>query len=361
MCLNCEPFKANMNVESMKETLKVLDKQLANFRALVEGQNREVEGVSMELALGFSEVFEALKKIASGDPSVRLPEDSDLELVNKLKHMVNMTAEELGEIVDLSHEFAIGLAEHFDALHKVSTGDLTARVSGTSQVKLLESLKEVTNEMIGSVSTEITERKRTERELEESFSLLSSTLESTADGILVVDREGKITSLNNKFLHMWRIPESIIASGVDNKALSFVLEQLKDPEGFISKVEELYAKPEAESYDILEFKDGRFFERYSQPQLMRGKVVGRVWSFRDVTEAKRAEERLQKMNECFLNFGANPTENINLLTKLSGELLGATSALYNRLQGGLLCSLGQWNTPSDYDRRTSRKDTSVMM
>ena len=93
---------------------------------------------------------------------MRIPEASELESIAELKHMVNLTAENLGEIVDLSHEFAMGLAEHFNALHRVSEGDLTARVSADSQVELLESLKKVTNEMIEHVSTEIRERKRAE-------------------------------------------------------------------------------------------------------------------------------------------------------------------------------------------------------
>ncbi|MDD5472513.1 MAG: PAS domain S-box protein [Candidatus Methanoperedens sp.] len=69
----------------------------------------------------------------------------------------------------------------------------------------------------------------------------------------------------------------------------------------------------------------------------------------DITERKRAEERLSKLNGCFLNFGPEPLENINRLTALFGELMGATCALYNRLDNGMLCSWGQWNTPQDYN------------
>jgi diguanylate cyclase (GGDEF)-like protein/PAS domain S-box-containing protein len=128
------------------------------------------------------------------------------------------------------------------------------------------------------------------------ISLLNSTIESTADGILVVNKQGKIVSFNQRFVEMWHIPQQIIESCDDNQVLSFVLDQLKDPEGFIKRVRELYGNPEAESFDELNFKDGRVFERYSQPQRIGETVVGRVWSFRDVTERKRMEEELKALS-----------------------------------------------------------------
>lgn len=125
---------------------------------------------------------------------------------------------------------------------------------------------------------------------EAGLSLLAATLESTADGILVVDATGKITSFNRKFAEMWRIPEEIMKSGSDDAALEHVLAQLAHPEEFIAKVVELYRQPDAHSFDVLEFVDGRVFERYSQPQRVDGVAVGRVWSFRDVTERRRLDE-----------------------------------------------------------------------
>ena len=139
------------------------------------------------------------------------------------------------------------------------------------------------------------ERKRAEDELKDNLPLLRATLESTTDGILVIDRAGKIVSFNGRFVEMWHIPESIVETRDDDQVLAFVLDQLKDPEGFLSKVRELYDQPDAESYDVLEFKDGRVFDRYSQPQWEEKAIVGRVWSFRDVTERKRAEEALADM------------------------------------------------------------------
>ena len=91
---------------------------------------------------------------------------------------------------------------------------------------------------------------------------------------------------------MWRIPEDVLATMEDETALKFVLNQLRKPDDFVNKVKHLYSDPEAITSDLLEFIDGRFFERYSQPQKIGGKTVGRVWSFRDVTERKKAETEI---------------------------------------------------------------------
>src|SRR4030043_1968636 len=528
MCLDCVIFEANMDVGAMKDTLQIVDKQFKEFRSAITARDEELEDMDMELALGLSEAFEGLNKVASGDPRSRISEVSKNELIAKLKQNVNKTAEGIEAVVNQSHEFAIGLAEHFDVLNRVSKGDLGARISDNSQDELLKALGRITNHMIENVSKEITERKqaetnlkkekdfsdsvinslpgifsfidendhflrwnqnletfsgytveeileknpldffieeeknliaeriqeafikgqsiqkahlvskdgsktpylftarrfisgkqrylvgtgvditerkkgeeilrekeerehlilrslpmafynvqfvnnasqlwvrekidrisgfsssaftedqnfwtskihpderelasqkyqtiyengsvaieyrwqcadgmyhwfydqavlirdekgnpkeiigtwrdiserkRAEKELKQTLSLVRATLESTADGILVVDKEGRIESFNQRFLDMWRIPETIIDLRDDDKTLSFVIKQLTNPEEFLAKVKQLYAQPSDESYDILEFKDGRIFERYSKPQKIGEKNVGRV-------------------------------------------------------------------------------------
>ena len=99
----------NINAASIKETLKIVDKQFKEFRRIVQDRDEELESTGLELAISLSEVFEALKQIASGNPAVKISDESNIELISKLKHMVNMTAEEIKEIIDLSHEFAICL------------------------------------------------------------------------------------------------------------------------------------------------------------------------------------------------------------------------------------------------------------
>ena len=163
-------------------------------------------------------------------------------------------------------------------------------------------------------------RRRRTPEPAHALSLLEATLESTRDGILVVDRNGRITLLNQQFLRMWRIPPEVTDGGDDDRALRFAMDQLKDPEGFVGKVQELYADPSADSFDVLHFKDGRVFERTSKPQMIGEEPVGRVWSFRDVTERTRLDDLKD-----------------NLLTAVSHELRTPLTAIV-----GFSSTLKRW-------------------
>lgn len=144
---------------------------------------------------------------------------------------------------------------------------------------------------------DITDRRTAIEEAEKSVSLLQATLESTADGILVVDRSMRIISWNEQFRRMWNVPLPVIEAEDDQQAVKHVLDQLIDPGSFQRKITELYERPEASSFDTIEFKDGRVFERYSRPQFIGTEITGRVWSFRDISERVRMEEEKTRMGE----------------------------------------------------------------
>jgi PAS domain S-box-containing protein len=161
-------------------------------------------------------------------------------------------------------------------------------------------IRDEDNEMVAVVSAarDITVRKKTEEKLIKSEEILRSTIESIVEGILVVNETGQITHYNSKFISMWHIPQELADEKDDQNLINFVLDQLNDPEAFQSKVRQLYSS-RSEDFNTLKFKDGRIFERNSNPLVINGEITGRVWCFRDITERIKNEELLKESEERF--------------------------------------------------------------
>jgi PAS domain-containing protein len=133
------------------------------------------------------------------------------------------------------------------------------------------------------VALDITRQKRSERELQKSFSLLRATLDSAAEGILVVDERGKISNFNESFVQMWRVPEEIAATRDEDRLLAFLLDSVEDSGDFAKKVMGLHSKRDLETSGAVKLRDGRILQRFSRPQKVDGRTVGTVLSFQEAS------------------------------------------------------------------------------
>lgn len=321
ICLYCEVFKANMEVEALEETLALVAKQVQELKGRVEESDRELRDINLELAIGLSEVYEALKEISSGNPYVRIPETSDLELISKLKSMVNLTAVNIAEIIDLSHEFAIGLAEHFDVLHRVSQGDLTARVLGTSSVELLELLKKMTNETIESVDRGISERRKAEealRESEEKYRLIVNQIPEVvfkgyADwSVDFFDRKIEmITGYYKEDFDSRRLKwnDLIVPEDVSCLKTAFI-EALKSTKSLVREYR-IHTKTGERRW--IQIRSQIFCD-------MQGKIEYVSGVLFDITEIKEAEKILKESEEKYRLLMNNASDAI-VLTDIDGHLL----------------------------------------
>jgi diguanylate cyclase (GGDEF)-like protein/PAS domain S-box-containing protein len=144
------------------------------------------------------------------------------------------------------------------------------------------------------ICRDIRERKRADREILQAVTLMQSTLESTADGILVIGTGGRILSYNQRFVDMLRIPQNVMDGGDNQRVLQYMVEQVADPAELTRTFAVLDAQPQAESFDLIQFRDGRRFERYSIGKRIEDTETIRVWSFRDVTARYAAEAALRE-------------------------------------------------------------------
>ncbi|WP_419659596.1 two component system sensor histidine kinase [Desulfosarcina variabilis str. Montpellier] len=188
---------------------------------------------------------------------------------------------------------------------------LKAAIQGSAEVVVLagafnrmteqlQAMLDAEAERAGKLAHEVQNRLKAEEALQESRSILTATLESTHDGVLVVSEGGKVTHHNSRFAEIWSIPENLLKTKNDEDLIAYVLSMLVEPEQFTAKVQELYESSER-SEDLLNLKDGRILERHSYPLMQGRRKTGRAWFFRDITKRRLAAEALNKERDRIAN------------------------------------------------------------
>ena len=172
---------------------------------------------------------------------------------------------------------------------------------------------------------DITARKRGEEELEQSLSVLRATFEATPSSIMVVDLNGRLLNYNQRVVNMWGIPQELLMDRDERKIVTFMLEQVEDRESFLATIKGAYAQPEVESFDVVRLTDGRVIERYSKPQRVAGKTVGKVWAFLDATERVRSEERIRASEEKYRTL-FEESKDVVFISTPSGRFLDINQA-----------------------------------
>jgi PAS domain S-box-containing protein len=148
-----------------------------------------------------------------------------------------------------------------------------------------------------NLTIQIAEREAAEEQLRRKNAFLEAQANSTVDGILVVDGNGRKILQNRRFKEIFQLPKQIAADDNDNAALDFVVKKTKNPAAFLRKVEYLYHHRDEVSRDEIEFLEGMVLDRYSAPVVGDDeKYYGRIWVFRDITERKRNEEVVRRLS-----------------------------------------------------------------
>lgn len=275
---------------------------------------------------------------ASGDGIVVVSNDGKLLHGNELARKLWNLSQETLRLTDFDALQAYVAEQMVDpaaflestrtSLHSDASGSFTMSFKDGRVVERRTEPQMLSGRRIGWVISyrDVTQKVQTEQHLRKLLALQEATLDATADGILVLDTQLRVAGTNRKFQQLWRLSDELIASDDGARLLEYALKQLKEPQAFMTLVEWLYERPTEISSDIVQFKDGRVFEGHSQPHIVEGVPVGRVWSFRDVTAIKSFEAALSSSEARFRLMFEQSADALLILDGASGRFIDCNRA-----------------------------------
>jgi diguanylate cyclase (GGDEF)-like protein/PAS domain S-box-containing protein len=231
----------------------------------------------------------ALSIVAANHAAGSLLGVAATDLIGKPVLELAATPEELcfwGEVAD-------------DTADAIETQTLVRRVDGTT-VPVTRRVSRV--EPAAGVSLYVvalhdrSEQVQAQRELEMTAAQLAATLESTADGILVTDLSGRIRNCNQRFAQMWAVPSELLLQHDDDALLDWMRRSVVDPAAYMRRLAALEEATMVQASDVLQLQSGKVIERVSLPQCSHGRPIGRVFSYRDITEKIAAGERIETLS-----------------------------------------------------------------
>jgi PAS domain S-box-containing protein/putative nucleotidyltransferase with HDIG domain len=231
----------------------------------------------------------------------------------------------------------------YESVHQKADGtSFPVEVSGRKFMKDNETFYQM-------IIRDITERKKSEKSLQESEALFRAIFESSRDGIVLAD-EARFIEVNHRGTEiLGRSREELIGKTILETAPAYQ----SDGTSSLEKLKESNEK--ALSGETLTFEwqaqrgDGTLIDLdLYKSQITIGEKKYIVVVFRDITAKKNSARRLARINECFLNFGADPLENLDLLMQVCGEVFSADMVIFNRYVNDQISVISQWNMPDEY-------------
>ncbi|MDR2111959.1 MAG: EAL domain-containing protein [Candidatus Accumulibacter sp.] len=164
-------------------------------------------------------------------------------------------------------------------------------------------------------------QRRVENELTNTIARLHAALEAAADGILLLDRDGAIINMNRQFSRIWQMPDDTPRTHEHAGVFEQMAQRMDDPPAYQRRLAEIRPDSDDETHDLLALRDGRFLERKSRPARLGKMIIGRVFSFADISEHKARESRLALAASVF----SQAREGI-VITDAAGDIVDVNAA-----------------------------------